>query len=163
MRPAGARVVAIDPSLVQVGLPASARGLERHFRIGPAGLPPDDPAVTHVVSAFEGVGLRPYAPVHPRTSERADGGMDVTWIRRTRIGGDSWLGEEVPLGEESELYRVRVIGADGSTIREVDVSRPEWTWEAGARAADTGAVALAVAQVSQAFGAGPYRRIEIDG
>ncbi len=163
VRPAGARVIAIDRTLVQVGLPASARGLDRHFRIGPAGLPLDDPAWRHVVSAFQGVGLRPYAPVHPRIRERADGAIDMTWIRRTRIGGDSWLGEEVPLGEDLELYRVRVLAADGSPIRETDVSSPQWRWEADARAADAGAVALAVAQVSQAFGAGPYRRIEIDG
>jgi len=162
-RPAGSQVVVIDPTLAQVSLPSSARGLDRHFRIGPAGLPLDDPSMVHVVAAFDGIGLRPYAPTHLRAAERADGGLDLRWIRRTRIDGDSWLGEDVPLGEVSELYRVRVLGAGDAVLREADVTVPAWTWTATERAADAGAVAIGVAQVSQAFGAGPYRRIEIDG
>ncbi|MEE4121163.1 MAG: glycoside hydrolase/phage tail family protein [Paracoccaceae bacterium] len=161
--PSGARVVVVDPTLVQIGLPASARGLERHFRIGSAGLPLEDPAILQLVAAFEGVGLRPYAPAHLRIVERGDGGLALTWVRRTRIDGDSWLGEDVPLGEEAERYRVRVLDSADAVLREVDVAAPAWTWSAAARAADAGAVALAVAQVSQAFGAGPYRRIELDG
>jgi hypothetical protein len=112
---------------------------------------------------FAGLGLRPYAPMHLRFAERADGGLDLTWIRRTRIDGDSWAGEDVPLGEETEAYRVRVRDGAGATLRTVDVMQPGWTWSAAERAADTGAAAIEVAQVSRAFGAGPYRRIEING
>jgi hypothetical protein len=161
--PAGARVVLVDRTLVQLNLPSSARGLEWHYRIGPAGLPLDDPAVVHRVAAFEGIGLRPYAPVHLTASARSDGGLDLEWTRRTRVDGDSWLGEDVPLGEASELYRVQVLGAEGAVLRESDVTAPAWTWSGAARLADAGAVAIAVAQVSQVYGAGPYRRIEIDG
>jgi len=161
--PVGSRLVRLDGTPQQIALPAAARGLDRNYLVGPAALPLDDPSHVRVTAAFDGIGLRPYAPVHLRARERADGGLDVGWIRRTRIAGDSWAGEEVPLGEETERYRVRVLDAAGAVLREVDVSAPEWTWSAAARGADITAAAIAIAQVSPAFGAGPYRRIEIDG
>ena len=161
--PAGSRVVRIDPTLVQVPLASDARGLTRHYRIGRADLPLDDPAMVDVATAFDGIGLRPYRPAHLRMVARLDGGLDLRWVRRTRRGGDSWLGEDVPLAEARELYRVRVLGAGGAVLRETDTTSTEWTWSAAARADDVGAQALAVAQVSQAFGAGPYARIELDG
>ncbi|NBC95865.1 MAG: hypothetical protein GVY27_05885 [Deinococcus-Thermus bacterium] len=161
--PAGSRVVRLDGTPQQIALAAEARGLERHFVIGPSALPLGDPSMVRVKAAFEGIGLRPYSPVHLRARERPDGGLDVRWIRRTRIDGDSWAGEEVPLGEEREQYRLRVVDAAGGVLRQTDVSAPEWTWSAAARTADATATAIEVAQVSRAYGPGPYRRIEIDG
>ncbi|MEM9900649.1 MAG: glycoside hydrolase/phage tail family protein [Pseudomonadota bacterium] len=160
--PVGSRVVLLDESVAQIDMALSDRGLARHYRVGPSGLTIDDPAMRHFVLAFEGVGLRPYAPVHLRVENRADGGLDLSWIRRTRIGGDSWLGEDAPLGEDSEAYRVHVLGSDGAVLRTADVTVPRWTWTAAERAEDSGAVAIEVAQISQAYGAGPYRRIMID-
>ncbi len=160
--PVGSQVLLLDEAVQQIDLASSARGIERHYRIGLADLPVDDPAMRHIVQAFDGIGLRPYAPVHLRGFERADGGLDLTWIRRTRIGGDSWVGEDVPLAEDFETYRVRVLDGAGAVLRSVDVGSSMWRWTAAARVEDVGAVALEVAQVSQAFGAGPFRRIEID-
>ena len=161
--PAGARVVALDEALRQVDLPASARGLSRHYRVGPADLPVDDPALRHLVVRTDGNGLRPYAPAHLRLREAGGGALELRWLRRTRIGGDTWAGEDVPLGEEREAYRVRVLGPGGAVLRTAEASEARWTWSAAARAADAGAVALEVAQVSQAFGAGPYKRMLING
>ena len=137
-------------------------GDARVARVGPAGLPLDDPAMTHVVAAFDGIGLRPYAPVHLRREALAGGGLALRWVRRTRIGGDSWAGEDVPLGEERELYRVRVLDASGGVLRTAEVAGPEWIYGPAERAADAGARFVEVAQVSALFGAGPNRRIEID-
>ncbi|MEM1428783.1 MAG: glycoside hydrolase/phage tail family protein [Pseudomonadota bacterium] len=161
--PVGSRIVLLDEAAQQIELSASARGLERHYRIGPADLPVDDPAMRYVVAAFEGAGLRPYCPVHLSVRDLEDGGLAVTWVRRTRLNGDSWAGEDVPLGEEREAYRVRVVGAGGDVLRSADVTTPSWTWSAADRAADAGAIALEVAQISQVFGAGPYKRKLING
>ena len=35
-------------------------------------------------------------------------------MRRTRIGGDSWDGVEVPLGEDAERYEIDIL--DGSDV-----------------------------------------------
>ena len=101
--PAGSILVRLDGVPQQIELAEAQRGQARHYRIGPGGRPVDDPAYRHAVIAFDGLGLRPYAPVHLRVAE-AGGDLKVTWIRRTRIGGDRWDTPEVPLGEERESY-----------------------------------------------------------
>lgn len=110
---------------------------------------------------FKGNGLRPYAPVHLKVIE--DGGDRLfRWIRRTRLDGDSWEGFEVPLGEENELYLVRVWVA-GVLVREETVTVPDWTYSAAMQAAD-GAVAPYVVQVSQIsalYGPGLAAEIEV--
>jgi hypothetical protein len=153
--PAGSVVVMLDGQVGQIDLPAAARGLERHFRIGPALRPMDDATYRHEVRAFAGIGLRPLAPVHLRAVE-VGGDLAVGWVRRTRIDGDTWQAVEVPLGEEAESYLVRV-AMGGVTIRETTVSVQDWSYTAAMRAADGAAEALGVAQVSARFGPGPFR------
>jgi hypothetical protein len=122
----------------------------------------DDPSFQHRVEAFQGIGLRPYAPVHLR-ARQVGGDLAVTWVRRTRIDGDRWTGGEVPLGEEEEAYVLRVI-VGGAIRREVSVNAPHWIYPAAMRAADgaTGGAVLAVAQISAQFGAGPFQEIVIN-
>ncbi|MHA7873885.1 baseplate multidomain protein megatron [Roseivivax sp.] len=153
--PAGSRIVRLGGALEQIDLAASERRQPRHYRYGPASRPIDDPTYAHVVHAFEGIGLRPYAPVH--LSARASGGdLAIGWIRRTRIDGDDWDRPEVPLGEEREAYLVRVTRA-GVLLREAEVVTPAWTYPGADRAADLagGPVTLSVAQLSARFGPGP--------
>ena len=64
----------------------------------------------------------------------AGGALGVSWVRRTRIGGDSWDGIEVPLGEETERYLVRVT-RDGTTLLETLTQVPEWSYPAAQIAA----------------------------
>ncbi|SIS49710.1 baseplate multidomain protein megatron [Phaeovulum vinaykumarii] len=161
--PVGSLVVLLDGAAEQIPLAESARGLARHYRVGPAGRSYDDPSYTHEILAFSGVGLRPYAPAHLR-ARRAGSDWDLSWVRRTRIDGDSWESLEVPLGEARELYRLRIY--TGSTLRrEVQTGTSAFTYSAAMRAADgiAGAFAVHVAQISDAFGAGPDTRIVIDG
>ena len=160
--PDGSIFVLLDRALEQVTVPRSARGLERHYRIGPASRPYDDASYLHRVAGFEGVGLRPYAPAHLRAA-RQGGDLVLSWVRRTRIDGDGW-DAEAPLGEAREAYRVRV-RSDGRVVREETVDTPRWTYGAAARAADgvSGLIAVAVAQISDRFGPGLFTEVEIDG
>ena len=87
--PAGSRFVLLDGAVRQVpGRRAPARGVERHYRIGPATRPYDDPSYAHHVEAFAGVGLRPYRPGHLAVARRGDGAVEARWVRRTRVDGD---------------------------------------------------------------------------
>ena len=161
--PVGSYVVLINGALQQIDLPLSARDLARHYRIGPGTRAFDDPSYTHSVEAFSGIGLRPLSPAHLRARAGSAGAVDVTWIRRTRIDGDSWSGVDVPLGESFERYLVRIVEG-GSQKREVIVPQPSWTYSASAQAADgvTAPFEIHVAQLSTAFGPGPFRRIIFD-
>lgn len=158
--PEGSRFVLLDRSLEQISLPLSARGLARDYRIGPAERPHDDPVFVAVNQAFAGVGLRPLSPVHMRVAGMPGAKLDVTWIRRTRVDGDSWESVEVPLGEEREAYLVRVI-ADGAIRREVEVGLPGFTYTSAMQTADRveAPFEMAVAQVSAAFGPGLFGRV----
>lgn len=159
--PAGSYFVLLDGRPEQVGLQASERGLERFYRVGPANRAYDDPSYTSVSGAFEGVGLRPLSPCHLRVVQ--DGaGYGASWIRRTRIGGDSWEIVDVPLGEESERYLVRV-SVGGSVLRESVVTSPNWSYTAAEVAADNAGAgfALSVAQVSAVYGAGAFVQVDV--
>ncbi|UWR21034.1 glycoside hydrolase/phage tail family protein [Sulfitobacter sp. S190] len=160
--PVGSTVVLFNGVPQQIELQRNLRRVSQFFRIGPALRSVDDPSYTHLQRAFDGNGLRPYVPVHLRARMRIDSGIDVSWVRRTRVDGDPWDGMEVPLGEETESYDL-VISRNGQTVRQVTVSSPEYTYAAQDVAADGGAAGLeiAVAQVSAAYGAGPYRRIAL--
>ncbi len=161
--PIGSTFVLFDGAPEQITLATSARGSARHYRIGSSSLAYTDSSYEHKVEAFQGIGLRPYAPVHLRAALTGSGDTHVTWVRRTRIDGDVWDGIDVPLGETTEQYILRVM--DGtSVVREETVSSPEYTYTAAAQASDgiSGAYAIEIAQVSERFGAGIYRRIEIN-
>ena len=162
--PQGSRFVLLNGALRQPDLTADERGLERNWRIGPASQPVSDDTYLQETRAFAGIGLRPYAPVHLSARPDGAGGHVIAWTRRTRIDGDSWDGMDVPLGEDSESYLVRVFDA-GTEVREAQTATPSWTYSAAAQAADgiTGAYAVEVAQISDRFGPGLFRRIEIDG
>jgi hypothetical protein len=159
--PAGSLFVLLDGGVGQVSLPASARGLARTWRIGPARRALDDASYVERTLAFAGIGLRPLRPVHLRAAATG-GDLAVSWVRRGRIDADSWEGLEVPLGETAEIYRLRITDATGLK-REETVSAPAFTYTAAMRADDAPVppFAIEVAQLSDRFGAGPNARIEI--
>ncbi len=160
--PVGSWVVFLDQAVAQITLSADRRGLARHYRIGPAARGYDDPSYVHRIEAFDGIGLRPWAPSHLRAERADDGSLVVSWIRRTRIDGDRWDVTEVPLGEESEAYLLRV--SEGGTIRrEVTVTAPRWIYDAAMQAADglNFPARLEVAQISARFGPGAWAGIDL--
>lgn len=161
--PIGSTVILIDLALLQLELPLSSRGLDRFYRIGVASRGFNDPQVVLKTEAADGIGLRPYPVAHLRHRTEA-GDLLVTWKRRTRIDGDSWQSAEVPLAEESESYRVRILQA-AATVAEYTVAQPQFAYSAATRAGDgvTGSYQIAVAQLSAVYGPGPFRQIEIAG
>ena len=160
--PIGSYFVLIDGAPEQIDLNEAQRNIARHYRIGSARRSYDDPSYRHQSHAFEGVGLKPLSPVHLKSTRQGNGDVALSWIRRTRIGGDNWDGLDVPLGEEREAYLVRVI-QNGAILRETEVTVPEWTYSSGAQAADgvSGAYEIEVAQISALIGAGAYASITL--
>jgi len=151
----GSYFVLLDGTPEQIDLPTSARGLTRHYRVGPAARSFDDPSFTALEQAFDGTGLKPLAPVHLRATPRPDGSLDVTWTRRGRIDADSWNGTDIPLAEEAEVYLLRIL--QGTQLRrEETVQTPHWTYTTAAQQADgvVGAYRIEVAQISARVGPG---------
>lgn len=160
--PVGSYFVVLNGVPAQISLASSSRGNARHYRVGTATRGYDDPSYTHLIEAFDGIGLRPYSPCHLLADRTSGGDIDVSWIRRTRIDGDSWTSLEVPLGEESESYLVRVL-KNGNIARETFVSTPTWQYSTADQTSDAISMPyeISVAQVSTQFGAGAPEVIEI--
>jgi hypothetical protein len=157
--PAGSQVVLLDQTVGQIELASSLRGLERTWRIGAAARGFDDADVVEQVLGFAGIGLRPLSVAHLRA--RPDvAGTRLSWVRRTRIDGDSWASSEVPLGEEREAYALRVM-RDGSVLREVEVTEPAWLYPSAWRSVDGLGLVVSVAQLSARFGPGPFRSVTL--
>jgi len=152
--PIGSRVVLLNAVPRQINLPAAARGTARHYRFGPATQPISDPSFRYETHAFAGNGLRPYPVVHLRGRKNGTD-VDVSWIRCSRIDGDIWSDGDIPLGEDREAYRVRVLKS-GAVRREEVVTAPAWTYASADLNADIGSgfYSIEIAQISERFGAG---------
>lgn len=153
---AGARFVLINSALTRIDLSGDEIGLPYDWRYGPANRDVAHALYRSTQHAYAGVGRRPYAPVHVR-GRRTSGDLLLSWVRRTRRGGDSWEAAEVPLAEESERYEVDII--DGSIVRRtIAASTPSLVYSAAEQTADFGApqsaVSVRVYQLSQTFGRG---------
>jgi len=94
---AGARFVLMTAAVTQAVFPADLRALSFDWQAGPEGDIPDTGTFTTKTFVFSARGLKPLAPVHLR-AEKQGSDIRLSWIRRTRTGGDSWEGE-VPLSE----------------------------------------------------------------
>ncbi|MGH1577201.1 baseplate multidomain protein megatron [Planktotalea sp.] len=157
--PIGSTFVLLNGVANQVRLRSSDRGVERHYRVGPALRGYDDPSYEVRVESFEGAGLRPYPPAHLRADlENAD--VTFSWLRRTRIEGDEWGWGDVPLGEEQEQYLVRVV-VGGQIVREEMTASAHYTYPLSARVEDgaMGVYEFRVAQISDRFGPGLFARL----
>ena len=153
---AGARFVLLDSALTTLDLTQDEIGLPFTWRYGPSNRDLGSTAYATTVHAFAGIGRRPLAPVHVG-GRRDAGDLHISWIRRTRIGGDSWEFAEVPLGEDSEAYALDIVDGD-SVVRTLAASSPFATYTAADQVADFGApppaITVRIYQLSASYGRG---------
>jgi hypothetical protein len=154
-RPAGERFVLLDSAVVQPQLTLAQGGLAQEWRIGPAQYDLSR-AQTQISHRSRRLGLRPLPPCH-LGAVRLGADVLFSWIRRSRLDSDDWEEGDVPLGEESEAYRVEIL-VGGVVRRGVTVTAPQYLYPAAAIAADfgadPGAFSLRIRQISTVFGPG---------
>ncbi|MEJ0027318.1 MAG: glycoside hydrolase/phage tail family protein [Rhizomicrobium sp.] len=161
---AGARVVLLDGATQQLDLAQNEATLPFFYAWGPPGKPLSDPSWQMAQMQFEGVGLRPLSPVHLAT-HWSSGNLVLSWIRRTRLGGDNWDQTDVPLAEESERYDIEILDGGGHVIRTVPANpAASYAYTAAQIAADFPSglprpFRFAVYQLSAAFGRGVGTRL----
>lgn len=162
VKPVETPFVLLDDAVVSCGLLASETGLPLNWRIGTAGRPFSD-SYFDTVEAIGGVrALLPLAPVHLRAKRLGNDDISLRWVRRGRIDGDSWLGEDIPLGEERECYRISIM-QNGRSIRQETVAETAWVYPRVQRIADLGSLTatfdISVAMISSRSGAGEAKCI----
>ncbi|MGB7243278.1 MAG: glycoside hydrolase/phage tail family protein [Sulfitobacter sp.] len=162
--PQGSWFVLLNGTPSQLDLSPNLRRVVQTYRVGPARRAVDDPSYVEQIHAFDGIGLRPYAPAHLTYDVMPGGDYAFAWIRRTRIEGDGWDAPEVPLGEEVESYRVQVL-KNGNLLREAQSNQSQWEYSAAMQTEDAVSTpfVVKVAQVSASFGAGPDAEMDVSG
>jgi len=157
--PAGARFILLNTALARIDLSASEIRLPYSWRYGPGSRDIGDATYSATTHTFAGLGMKPFAPVHVKAT-RSNGDVAITWVRRTRIGGDGWEAPDVPLSEDTERYEVDVL--DGAAVvRTLASATPSVTYTAVQQSADFGAprakVDVRVYQLSASYGRGTAR------
>lgn len=158
--PAGARVILVDAALVQTGIGQELVGLPLSWIVTGADRDVGDPAAWTDTVTLSAKARRPLSPVHLAGVRDSDtGDWTISWIRRTRIGGDSWEVAEVPLGEDSEAYRLEILsGLGGSVLRTFACTSPSQLYTAAQQTADFGSAQWSfyarVVQLSALYGDG---------
>jgi hypothetical protein len=156
--PTDADFVLLDRAIVTLPLRSDQLGLPLSYRVGPARDDHAAPSFAELTIAAEGFGLKPFAPTHVGGRRDAvSGDIEISWIRRTRIGGDSWEAVEVPLGESAELYEIDIL--DGmDVVRTLSASAPQAGYSAAEQTADFGSppspLDVIAYQVSPEYGRG---------
>ncbi len=153
----GAPVVLLDGAVTALTSDAGAIGSVRSWRVSAAGRDHGDRIATaEFEAAVRDPALRPLAPVHPKATRTAEGIL-IEWIRRSRIGGDGWEGEEIPLGETAEMHSLELL-AGGSVIRRFRTTTPRLLYPQASESADFGVrlseLTLRIAQISPEIGPG---------
>jgi len=156
---AGARFALLDGALAGVDMTEDEVGLAFNWKCGPASRDIGSSHYVDVAHTFVGERLKPLSPVHVRAT-RSAGDLSLSWVRRTRIGGDSWDGIDVPLGETEERYEIDIL--DGPTVkRTLTATSPAATYTAAQQTEDFGApqpsVSLRIFQLSATRGRGTPR------
>lgn len=110
--------------------------------------------VAFIVFANTGVGLRPFSPIDLVVTGDTGDDLVLSWVRRSRLQSGA-------LGEQSELYTVRIMDPPGVNIaREVQVTEPTFTYTMAMQTADFGGAVSdlnwRVAQVSATYGNGIF-------
>jgi Gene Transfer Agent (GTA)-like protein/putative tail protein len=152
---AGAPFVLLDRNIVTVasGLDALDRTLQ--LRVVAASRDYGDPTALALEATPQATALKPLAPVHVKAA-RGGSGVTLSWVRRTRIDGDSWVGE-VPLGEDSEQYSVDILSG-ATVVRTLAAVTPSVLYAAADELTDFGttqtSLSLRVTQLSATVGAG---------
>jgi hypothetical protein len=155
----GARFVLLDNAITQVDMTQDEIGLAFNWKYGPQVYDIGDSSFQTASHAFRGVGLQPLSPVHVRGSQIAEG-LQISWIRRTRIGGDGWEQTDVPLAESSEAYEIDII--DGtSVVRILSSNQQSLIYTTSQQTADFGAplpsYTVRIYQISASYGRGQAR------
>lgn len=152
------RFVLLSSSVARIALQNNLIGLARWYKGVSVG---DTLAVTpEQVFTYTGKTLKPFSPVMITGTRNLPAANDwtITWVRRTRVGGEWRDGVDVPLSEESERYEVEIM--QGVTVKRTftGITSPSVMYTAAQQVTDFGAVqstlSVKIYQMSAVVGRG---------
>ena len=144
-----------DPDGAFIFTNTASIGVPRTLRAVTAGADIDSAA--NESFTYNGVNLECYSPVHAKGSRDGSSNLAISWIRRTRIGGEWRSNVDASLGETTEAYEIDVM--DGATVkRTINSATQSATYTAADQTTDFGApqssVTVRIYQMSATVGRG---------
>ncbi len=97
----------LNPGTPEIGLSRSYKAVSYRSKLSDA---------TAQSFTNRAVGLKPYAPVHLSGERDGSNNLTISWVRRTRIGGEWRDFVDVPIGEESLQFVAEIWSGDFSTL-----------------------------------------------
>lgn len=161
---AGSKFIMLDEAIIPLDMSVNEIGRSYFWRFGPGPYSIGHPSYQTEETIFHANNLRPYSPVHVKGRNNT-GDLEVSWIRRSRSGGDLWEREEIPLGETAELYDVDIIDGQ-SVVRTATVTSPTYIYTAAEQLTDWGTPEASylfhIYQRSEIYGRGAPAKTVID-
>lgn len=147
-----------DGVLVRLPLANAQIGLEQVYKvvtINTAIATGTDQTITGA-----GVALEPFSPVFVEGTRNGSDDLEITWLRRNRLGQELQSGVEIPMSEASLAFEVDIIepGSPDSVVRTLSSSTETVTYTAAQQTTDFGApqpsITVRVYQLSAVVGRG---------
>jgi hypothetical protein len=153
-KPAGSQIIILDGAVTELVQTNDYLNRKVIYRVSAEGRDHADAHAVQFEATAQPIALMPLSPVHIK-AKRTISGVQLSWIRRTRFGGDSWEIAEVPLNEESENYLVEIL--KGALVkRSYSVTSPSAFYPTADEIADFGApqtnLSLRIHQTSAVVG-----------
>jgi len=109
-----------------------------------------------------GIGYKPYSPCHVKGTRDSSGNLTITWIRRTRIGGEWKNNIDALLSETTEAYEVDIMS--GTTVlRTLTATSATVEYTATYQKTDFGSVQASITvniyQISEKVGRGYVKEV----
>ncbi|MEZ5691473.1 MAG: glycoside hydrolase TIM-barrel-like domain-containing protein [Rickettsiales bacterium] len=135
---AGERFILLDGSVLKKTVASNLIGLKRQYKAVSVG-----GSITESVErdfTYMAAALKPYSVVHISGARDGGGNLTISWVRRSRTGGDWRDLVDVPLAEQSELYDVEIMDG-GSVVRSfLSLNSPSVGYSAAQQITDFGSV-----------------------
>ena len=152
----GAPIVVLDDAIVALASGVEDLGQTSTYKLAPSDQDYSGASVVSISSQVRNLALLPLSPVGA-AAKRGPSSIMVSWIRRTRTGGDNWAVVEVPLGETLESYQLDILS--GAIVkRSVVVASPAYVYASSDELSDFGAaqsaLRLRIRQISGEVGPG---------
>lgn len=120
----GERFVGLSSATLQrIPAPSAEIGQKRLFKEVSVGSSEEDSTPTALI--LVSVGQKPLSPVFIKVTRDGSDNITITWIRRTRVGGEWRDNVDVPLSETVESYEVDILDAPGGVLQRTLTSATE--------------------------------------
>ncbi len=120
----GSRVLLLDQDVARADLKENEVGLDLLWKARSVGSRIE--ATRSGEFVWQQRALKQWPPVHLHAEEK-NGNIEISWIRRSRIGSDSW-GEAEPEMETDESYQLSVF-INGALVRQWETIYPHFTYD----------------------------------